>query len=159
MATVKSVLLNFHIFILAIILTIVPYAGLESPAINNAEANCKLTVEVLSDLHLDKSNPLGMTLFKNSIKNLNNAKNDIDAVLVCGDVTDDVDEATLIEYYKIIKQYSPAPVITNSGNHDLRARSASSVTPEMALKYFLKHANNYYGTDYKVPYYTREVNG
>ncbi len=159
MATIKSVVLNFHIFLLAIILTIVPYAGIEAPVINNAEDNCQLTVELISDIHIEKYNPYGQLFLTRGLKNLKKAKIDIDALLVCGDITNYVDEAALIKYYDIIKKHSPVPVITLSGNHDLRHNQRSKIPPEEALEYFLKHANNYYGTDYKVPYYSKNVNG
>ncbi len=159
MGTIKSVLLNFHIFLLAIMLTAVPYKGVEPRVIDTAEKDCQLTVELISDTHLQKNNPFGKLLLTNGIKNLQKAKTKIDAVLVCGDVTDKVDEDTLIKYYDIIKKHSPAPVITVAGNHDLRHNQRSKITPEKALEIFMKHANNYYGTDYKEPYYSVDVNG
>ncbi len=93
------------------------------------------------------------------LKNLKKAEAHIDTLLVCGDITNYADEDSLIRYYDIIGKYSPVSVITLSGNHDLRHNQFSKVTPETALEYFLKHTNNYYGSDYKVPYYSKDVNG
>jgi len=119
MAIFQSIMSNFLTFIMAIILTIVPYAGQEEPVINNVKNNCNLTAELISDVHIEQYDPFRKAFLSIGLKNLQNAKADVDAVVVAGDLTNYADETSLASYYNMLKKYSSAPVISAAGNHDI----------------------------------------
>ncbi|MBE6774010.1 MAG: hypothetical protein E7544_07290 [Ruminococcaceae bacterium] len=162
MAIFQSIISNFTAFIMAIILTVFPYAGFERPVINNAKDNCNLTVELISDVHIEKYDPFRKTFLSVGLDNLRKAEADVDAVVVAGDLTNYADEYSLAKYYEILKKHSPAPVISAAGNHDIGHvgdRDVTDITREEAKANFIKYNNEHLGIDAKDNYYTYHING
>lgn len=162
MTVVKAIFSNFTAFLMAMILTAIPYAGIRLPVIDTNEEDCKLTVEMLSDVHLEEKEPARRLFLKTALHNFNNAKCDIDAVLVCGDITNYADEPSLAKYFDMIDTETDIPVITVSGNHDIGHagdRDKTDITREQAKQNFIDYRNAYLGTDYTVNYYSQEFNG
>jgi len=88
------------------------------------------------------------------------AKNDIDVMVVDGDITNYADEPSLAYYYELINEYSPVPVITVAGNHDIGHagdRDVTDISREEAMANFIRYSNEYYGTDHEHNYYSRDV--
>ena len=162
MAVVKSILSNFLAFLLSAILTAVPYKGILLPVIDTSEDDCLLNAEMLSDVHLEEKELFRQFFLKAGLKNCQNAKANIDAVVVSGDLTNYADEPSLAKYYEIISEYSPAPVITAAGNHDIGHagdRDKTDITREEAMANFIRYQNAYAGTENTANYYSQTVNG
>lgn len=162
MAVFQSIMANFTSFIMAIILTAIPYAGVELPVIDNAEDDCKLTVELISDVHIEEKELFRQMFLVAGLNNLKRAAVDIDAVLVDGDITNYADEPSLAKYYDLIEKYSPVPVITSAGNHDIGHvgdRDVTDISREEAKANFIRYNNEYMGTDNTENYYVTVVNG
>ena len=162
MTIFTSIMTNFTTFIMAIILTITPYAGFELPVIDNKEDDCLLTVEMLSDTHVVANEVIKQSLLISGLTNLRFAKADVDAVLIDGDITNYADEMSLSRYYDILRKYSPVPVITAAGNHDIGHagdRDVTDISREQAKANFIKYNNEYMGTENTENYYATEING
>ena len=106
MTVVNAIFSNFLAFLMAIFMTIVPYKGVEMPVINTAKNDCRLNVEMLSDTHIEQKEFIRQLFLNTGLRNISNAKCDVDAVVVAGDITNYADEASLAKYYEIIKRYS-----------------------------------------------------
>ena len=162
MAIVQSIFFNFLAFLLSIIVTAVPYAGFKAPVIKTLSDDCLLNVEMLSDTHLEEKELFRQGFLKLALKNFSRAKSPVDAVLVAGDITNYGDEPTLAKYFDIIEKYSPAPVITAAGNHDIGHvgdRDVTNITREEALANFIRYRNGNTGRNDTVNYYSTEING
>ncbi len=162
MAVFQSIMSNFGTFLMAIILTVIPYAGFELPVIDNKEDACLMTVELLSDTHVEEKELIRQFMLTSSLTNLKHAKADVSAVVVAGDITNYADEPSLAKYYDILRKYSPVPVITAAGNHDIGHvgdRDVTNITREEAKANFIRYNNEYMGTENTENYYVTEVNG
>lgn len=162
MAVFKSIMANFASFIMAIVLTVIPYAGFELPVIDTAEENCLMTAELISDTHLEETEILRPLFLTVGLKNLQRAKTDIDAVVIAGDITNYADEASLARHYEIFTKHSPAVAITAAGNHDIGHvgdRDVTNITREEAKANFIRYNNEYLGIEATDNYYSYEVEG
>lgn len=162
MAVFSSIMSNFLAFIMSIILTLIPYKGVEIPLIDNAEDDCLLTIEMISDVHIEMNEFVRPAMLIAGLNNMKYACADIDALLVTGDITNYADEPSLARYFDIIEKYSPVPVITIAGNHDIGHvgdRDVTDITREEALQNFIDYSNAYYGTDRTTNWFSMEING
>ena len=162
MAVVKSIFKNFLAFLMSIILTAIPYAGFKAPVVKTLKEDCLLNVEMLSDTHLEEKELFRQAFLRWGLKNFSRAKSPVDAVVVAGDITNYADEPSLAKYFDIIKKYSPAPVITAAGNHDIGHagdRDVTTISREEARLNFIRYRNEYMGIDSDVNYYSTEING
>ena len=162
MKVFQSIMSNFTTFLMAIILTVIPYAGLELPVIDNAEDDCLMTAQLISDVHIEENELFRQFFMISGLTNLRFAKADVDAVVIDGDITNYADEPSLAKYYDIISKYSPVPVITAAGNHDIGHvgdRDVTDITREEAKANFIRYNNEYMGTDNTENYYVTEING
>lgn len=162
MAVFQSIMANFMTFIMAIILTVVPYKGVELPIIDTARDNCNLTAELISDVHIEQYDVFRKVFLTVGLSNLKHAQADVDAVVIAGDLTNYADEISLASYYDILKRYSHAPVISAAGNHDIGHvgdRDVTDITREEAKANFIRYNNEYLGTAVTENYYSYEVNG
>lgn len=162
MAVFQSIMSNFTSFLMAIILTVVPYAGIELPIIDNAEDDCKLTVELISDVHIEENELFRQLFLISGLNNLKYAKADIDGVVIAGDITNYADEPSLAKYYDILEKYSAVPVITAAGNHDIGHvgdRDVTDITREEAKANFIRYNNKYMGIDSENTYYSYVLDG
>ena len=134
MTVVKAIFSNFPAFLMAIFLTIVPYKGVELPIIDTARDDSKMVVEMIADIHLEEKEFIRQTFMKAGFCNLSRAATDIDAIVAAGDLTNYADEPSLAKYYEILKNYSPAPVISCAGNHDIgHAKEADGARMNLAV--------------------------
>ena len=162
MSVVRAIFSNFLAFLMSAIITAFPYAGIKLPVIDTLDDDCRLTVEMISDTHLEEKELFRFSFLKTALFNIKNAKCGVDALVVAGDITNYGDEPTLAKYYKTINENSPVPVITVSGNHDIGHagdRGVTDISREEALQNFINYRNAYLGTDYTVNYYSTELNG
>ncbi len=162
MAVFKSILANFPAFIMAILLTAFPYAGFELPVIDTKEDNCLLTVELMSDVHIEEQELFRQLFMIAGFTNMKLSSTNIDAVLIDGDLTNYADEPSLAKYYEIIEKYSPVPVITAAGNHDIGHvgdKDVTDITREEAKANFIRYNNKYMGTNNTENYYSTVING
>ena len=162
MAIFQSIISNFPAFIMAIILTVFPYAGIELPVIDTAKEDSLLTVELISDVHIEEQELFRQMFMIVGFSNIKRAKCDVDAVLVAGDITNYADEPSLAKYYEILEKYSTVPVITAAGNHDIGHvgdRDVTDITREEAKANFIRYNNKYMGTSHENNYYATEING
>ena len=74
MAVFQSIMSNFGTFLMAIILTIIPYAGLELPVIDNKEDDCLMTVELISDTHVEEKELARQFMLTSALTNIKFAK-------------------------------------------------------------------------------------
>jgi 3',5'-cyclic AMP phosphodiesterase CpdA len=147
---------------MAIFLTILPYKGLELPVIDAARDDSRMVIEMIADTHLEDKEFLRQTFVKAGLRNLSRASTPIDAVVVAGDLTNYADEPSLAKYYEILDKYSPAPVISCAGNHDIGHagdRDVTDITREEAKANYIRYNNEYLGINAEDNYYTYEVNG
>ena len=162
MAVLQSILSNFTTFIMAIILTVVPYAGFELPVVDNARDDCNLTAELISDVHVEQYDVFRKLFLAVGLENLKHGSADIDTVVVAGDLTNYADETSLAKYYDLMKKYSPAPAVTAAGNHDIGHvgdKDVTDITREEAKANFIKYNNEYLGIDATDNYYSVEIKG
>lgn len=162
MTVVKAIFSNFPAFLMAIFLTILPYKGLELPVINAAKDDSRMVVEMIADTHLENKEFLRQTFMKAGLRNLSRAATPIDAVVVAGDLTNYADEPSLAKYYEILDKFSPAPVISCAGNHDIGHagdRDVTDISREEAKANYIRYNNEYLGINAEDNYYTYEVNG
>ena len=162
MAVFQSIMSNFGTFLMAIILTVIPYAGFELPLIDNKEEDCLMTVELISDTHVEEKEIIRQFMLTSALTNLKLAKADVNAVVVAGDITNYADEPSLAKYYNLLEKYSPVPVITAAGNHDIGHvgdRDVTNITREEAKANFIRYNNEYMNVQNENTWYTTEVNG
>ena len=162
MSVVTAIFTNFCAFIMSVILTLIPYAGIKLPVIDTVRDDAKLTVEMISDTHFEEKELVRWAFLKTGLKNMQYAKCDIDALLVAGDITNYADEPTLAKYFETIKKYSPVPVINAAGNHDIGHagdRDVTDITREQAMANFIRYNNEYMGTEHTANYYATEIKG
>lgn len=162
MSVVKSIFKHFLAFLLAIIITAVPYAGFKLPVIKTLKDDCLLNVEMLSDTHLEEKELFRQAFLRWGLKNISRAKAPVDAIVVTGDVTNYADEPSLAKYFEIMDKYAPAPVITAAGNHDIGHagdRDKTTISREEAMANFIRYRNESMGRNDEVNYFSTEVNG
>lgn len=162
MKVFQSIMSNFPTFLMAIILTIIPYAGLELPVIDNKEEDCLMTVELISDVHIEEKELFRQYFMLAGFNNIRYARADVDAILIDGDITNYADEPSLAKYYELIDKYSPVPVITAAGNHDIGHvgdRDVTNISREEAKANFIRYNNEYMGMNNTENYYVTEING
>lgn len=162
MSVVKAIFSNFFTFLMCIIITAIPYKGVQLPIIDTVEDDCKLNIEVISDVHLEDSEIFRQLFLKAALKNMSRSKANIDAMVVCGDITNYGDEPSLAKYYEILDEYSPVPVVTVAGNHDIGHvgdRDKTNITRYEALANIIKYRNKYRNRNDTTNYYSEEIKG
>lgn len=162
MDIVKSIFKHFLAFLLSIIITAVPYAGIKAPVIKTLDDDCLLNVELISDTHLEEKELFRQAFLRWGLKNISRAKSPADALIVTGDITNYADEPALAKFYDIVNKYSTVPVIPVSGNHDIGHagdRDITTISREEARDNFIRYRNEYMGRNDKVNYFSTEING
>ncbi len=122
--------------------------------------NILLNVALISDTHIDTRLPCGKLYLKQAYEDINSAIVPNDAVVVCGDLTNYGDEQSIIDFFEITTKTSQVPYnIIAMGNHDIGHVEDLGYTNAEARAWFLKHHNDYMGTDFSKNYYSYEVKG
>ena len=91
MSVAQSIFANFTAFLMSIIMTWIPYAGIELPVIDDKKEGSLLTAELISDTHIEMTELLRPEFLKAGFRNMKYAKNDIDVMVVDGDITNYAD--------------------------------------------------------------------
>ena len=162
MTVVKAIFSKFHVFLLSILLTILPYKGIELPVIDTAKEDCRMVAELISDTHIEAKELIRQSFMKTGFRNLSNASVQVDALVVAGDLTNYADEPSLAKYYEILEKYCPVKAISCAGNHDIGHagdRNVTDISREEAKANFIRYNNAYLGIDAADNYYSYAVNG
>ena len=159
MSNVLNLLRQFFAVIFSFILALIPFSG--SASFEQKDGNVKLTVAIVSDVHIDNRLPVGQLALKSIYRDMN--RFDPDGVVVLGDLTNYGDYATTEKFFKITTgtlNDGIQPVII-SGNHDIgHAKEAAGerMNPQ-ALSDFIGLCNEYLAYGIEKPAYTVLVNG
>lgn len=139
-------------FIMALIMTLVPFVGRDAK--NPDEA--LLNVSIISDTHLDARFPGGKLNLERGLRDMN--KFDNDAVVVVGDLTNYGDEASVKYFYDIMRDTCDAENwVVATGNHEIG--HPEEFTNEEARQNFIKYHNEYTGQGIENAYYSIDVDG
>ncbi len=142
--------------ITAILSTLFPYDTYEPIKADDILLN----VALLSDTHIDTRLPCGKLYLRQAYLDANSAVVPNDVVVVCGDLTNYGDEQSIIDFFEITTKTSKVPYnIIAMGNHDIGHVEDLGFTNAEARAWFLKHHNNYMGTDFDKNYYSYVVKG
>ncbi len=136
------------------------FSGAATPYTPQNPDEIKLNVALISDTHIDSRLPLGKLYLKNAFKDMNSATVKNDALVVCGDLTTYGEEQGIIDFFEIMTETTDIEYkIIAMGNHDIGHTRDLGITNDEARAYFLKHNNDYLGTDFEKNYYSYDVNG
>lgn len=139
-------------FLLALIMTLVPFVGREAK--NPDEA--LLNVSIISDTHLDARFPGGKLNLEFGLRDMN--KFDNDAIVHVGDITNYGDEASVKYFYDIMRENCDAENwVVATGNHEIG--HPEEFTNEEARQNFIKYHNEYTGQGIENAYYSVDVDG
>ncbi len=119
-----------------------------------------LNVAMISDTHIDSRLPCGKILLGNAFEDMNSCSVNTDAVIVAGDLTNYGEEEGIVDFFEIITSKSQADCkIVAMGNHDIGHVEDLGFTNAQAREWFLKHHNNFLGTNFTKNYYSYNVKG
>lgn len=142
-------------FLMSVILTIMPWYNYSPKS-----EDILLNVALISDTHVDARLPLGKFLVKKAFEDISENPIRNDAVVVSGDLTNYGDEKSIVTFFEILTKNSNAESsIIAMGNHDIGHVSDLGFTNAQAKEWFLKHHNNYLGTNFTKNYYSYDVKG
>ncbi|MCQ2463421.1 MAG: metallophosphoesterase [Clostridia bacterium] len=153
-----SILNNFAAFLMSVIMTVVPYKGIAAPVVDTKDDDCRLNIEMISDIHLEDWGFIRSGFLAAGLTNLKHAKAPIDAIMVDGDLTNYGDMASVDRFYYLFRKYSPVEtLISVPGNHDIG--HVEDRDHDEVREYLIDSYNHYAGTDYDKIYYSTEING
>ena len=139
-------------FIMALIMTLVPFVGRDAK--NPDEA--LLNVSIISDTHLDARFPGGKLNLERGLRDMN--KFDNDAIVHVGDITNYGDEASVKYFYDIMRDSCDVENwVVATGNHEIG--HPEEFTNEEARQNFIKYHNEYTGQGIENAYYSMDVDG
>ncbi len=113
-----------------------------------------LTFALISDPHIGFEGT--KETFIAALKGMEADADDIDALVVAGDLTNHGEDAQIADFYETLAANNPIKtVITCAGNHDLGQMTSSDICRPVQIKY----RNEYTGITSDKIYYSTEVNG
>ncbi len=125
-----------------------------------AKEDIQLNVALISDVHIDSRLPCGKAYLRQAFKDANSADAANDVLLVCGDLTNYGEEQGIIDFFEILTETSTVEnKIITMGNHDIGHVEDLGFTNQEARDWFVKHHNNYLGTNHDKIYYSYDVKG
>lgn len=169
-------------FLLSLITVIFPLTGSlnENAEFTTKNGDPALYGCLISDVHVDYRDKINVGEMKAGFKNLREAENEVDVVLVDGDLTIYGDIMSLEAFYDAMA-YSPAKSnVIVAGNHDIghvnSTETGAPVDPRFcdengnkldkseqdkikAREDLISYYNDFEGTDFDKIYYSYEVNG
>ena len=158
MSHIRRILKNFTAFFMSVVLTVLPYAGIALPVLETKADDCLLNVSMLSDTHVEKYEPLRRLFLQRGLRNLRYARSPVDAVLVCGDLTNYGDAASMDAFFDDCAKYNPTETLLPVfGNHDIghvEDRDHDAVRADLIAR-----ANAVLHTDFDKIYYSMEIGG
>lgn len=132
------------------------YAGSDNYTVKNAE-EIKLNVAAISDIHMTDEFARVQVL-KSGLWDMENAADELDALVLAGDLTDHGLEEEYENLKKAIKAYTPAKeVLMAVGNHDTWTDEDDRYEP--AKENFIRFSKEITGRELEECYYTTEING
>ncbi len=161
-AAVTGFFAKASVFLMCIILTLVPYAGVKAPVLKAEDEGILLNLSLMSDTHIEKKELIRQGILKRSLKNLDKTKTPIDAVVIAGDLTNYADEDSLKCFYDICRENTSLPCILAAGNHDIGHagdRNVTDISREEAMANVIKYHNEYMNTNDEHNYYSLEIKG
>ncbi len=151
-----TIFANLMAFITSIIMFIFPALDY-SP---KAPEDIKLNVALISDVHIDSRLPCGKILLGNAFVDVNSNSAETDVLVVAGDLTNYGEEQGIIDFFEILTEKSEAGLnVVAMGNHDIGHVEDLGFTNQEARDWFLKHHNEYLGTDFDKNYYSYVKDG
>ena len=158
MSHIQRILKNFTVFCMSFVVTMLPWAGIALPVLETKADDCLLNVSMISDTHIEKYEPGRRWFLRRGLKNLRYAKSDVDAVLVCGDLTNYGDTASMDTFFDICEKHNPTPAfLPVYGNHDIghvEDRDHDTVRADLIAR-----TNTVLGTDFDKIYHTTVIGG
>lgn len=119
-------------------------------------AACKLSLAVISDIHMTDETYRALTL-EFGLADMENALYPIDALVATGDLTDGGEEQEWQTLANTFAKYSPARnIILAQGNHDTWTEDDGYA---LAKDYFIKYSEEITGRDIEHEYYSEKING
>lgn len=141
-------------FLMSLIYTLIPFVDY-SP---KNEDELLLNAAMISDVHIDASLPCGQEMLAAGLEDMKRCETPLDTVIVAGDLTNYADEESLIAFYEILKEHSPADKwVVAHGNHDIG--HVEGFTNAEAREWNIKHYNEYTGSNNENIYYSMDVKG
>ena len=120
--------------------------------------NCLLSATILSDLHMEGTNPERHKRVGNVLQAAETA--DTDVLLLLGDTTMNGQVAeTLFAYGLVNRFFQNKNVIVAPGNHDMDTGKHTNGTFEDLQKRFVAMRNSFFGNNGKKVYFSREEKG
>ncbi len=112
-----------------------------------------ITIDLISDVHIGSDGTASYA--RQAVELMNREKDQIDGVIVAGDLTQSGYDSEFEEFYSIIGNYKGENLVTANGNHDYgRWAQSGQMRP-----YAIKHRNDYMGIDEQRDYYSTEIKG
>lgn len=129
------------------------FRAADTAAYTEAQGEKLITLDLVSDTHIGAKNAYGYV--SRSIATIDAEKDEIDGVIVSGDLTQSGLESEMTEVYSILRSYTGGNLITANGNHDYgRGTQAGEMRPVA-----IQHRNAFLGLDTRKDYYSTEING
>ena len=145
-----AVLVSFVIFM--------PF-GTSTEAIEKTdEENCLLSATILSDLHMEGTNPERHKRVGGVLQAAEKADNDVLVLLGDNTMNGQVIE-TLFAYGLVCRFFDSKSVISAPGNHDMDTSENTNGTFDTLSKRFVTMRNGFFGNDGNKVYFSREENG
>ncbi len=120
---------------------------------SEAQGEKLLTLDLISDTHIGGRNT--SAYLRQSIETINAEKNEIDGVIVSGDLTNKGYDQEFTTAYNLFSTYKGENMITVNGNHDYgRGTSSGEMRP-----YAIKHRNEFMGITTQKDYYSTDIKG
>lgn len=125
----------------------------DTAAYTEAQGEKLITLDLVSDTHIGSGN--AYTYVSSCFSTINAEKDEIDGVIVSGDLTQSGFESEMTQAYSIIRSYTGENLITANGNHDYGRGLRSGEMRPIAIK----QRNEFMGIDTQKDYYSTEING
>ncbi len=132
------------------------YAGVDNYEVKNEEA-IKLNFAAISDIHMT-NDLVRRQVLRCGLWDMDDAEDELDALVLAGDLTDNGTEAEYENFSKAFSGYTPAKeIIMAIGNHDTWTDEDDEYAP--AKENFIKYSKEITGRELTECYFTTEING
>lgn len=121
--------------------------------------NCLLNASLISDVHIDHDWPIGEWILRNGLNDLKRSVDDIDALIVSGDLTNYGDAESMESFFEILANSKAVENwVVAMGNHDVG--HVEDTTQQGARERFVELYNKY-TPSFKIEnaYYKADING
>ena len=108
-----------------------------------------ITLDLISDTHIGARN--AEPYVRKGLATINAEKDEIDGVIVAGDLTNNGYDAQFTELYSILETYTGDNMITVNGNHDYGSGKNRPTA--------IKHRNRFLGLDTQKDYFSTDIKG